>query len=65
MVGDEFRDRILNLKTCANCREDDRGEFVQVEQENGGLFVVGEVETRLRAFRENRTERKPWNADDE
>ena len=54
---------VAKLDGSYQIEEDDRGEFVVVEQENGGLFGVGEVETRLRPYRENRTERKPWNAE--
>lgn len=46
-------------------REDDRGEFVLLEQEHRGLFMDGTYETRLRPYEEEGTERKPWNPEEE
>lgn len=53
---------LADLDGTYEIREDERGEYVQLRQEHGGLFGHGEVPTRLRPFmEESRTDRKPWN----
>jgi len=53
----EFTDRDETLQI----QEDDRGEFVVLEQDRRGVLGRGTYRTRFRPYRERNTERKPWN----
>ena len=56
---------LVGVEEALRIREDDRGEFVELEQEHRGLLMSGTYYTRLRPYmEESRTERKPWNPEE-